>query len=434
MAKQKDFDAFISEIEPKKTTVDYVSSIQSNLRDYLRTHSTYSKIHKETFLSGSYAKHTCIRPSASDKKRDVDIIVVTKHEKTDDSKEVIQELCDALLSSQKYDSAKVQHHSVGIEMGQVSVDVVPVIEDAMDSELYYIGDSESGGWTLTDPKGHIQWSTEINQSNNSEYKPLVKIIKWWRKTNCPDGKKYPKGIALEKIIADNMGDSSASTESFLIETMDNIISAYKEQYSDQGIVPIILDPSSKNQTNNLLEGYTSTDFKAFIDKISEHSDLLNDEGTTNDTWRKILGNEFPKDTVKKFAQNELICASASHRKQITWPFSRGSAVMISLKAVDKLGNVIPYESNGEPLEKDIDLHFKALTGAKPPYTVKWQVTNTGAEAMRANCLRGDFYNSDDGINGRKETTSYTGSHSVQCFIIKRGICIAKSRDYIINIR
>ena len=212
MAKQKDFDAFISEIEPKKTTVDYVSSIQSNLRDYLRTHSTYSKIHKETFLSGSYAKHTCIRPSASDKKRDVDIIVVTKHEKTDDSKEVIQELCDALLSSQKYDSAKVQHHSVGIEMGQVSVDVVPVIEDAMDSELYYIGDSESGGWTLTDPKGHIQWSTEINQSNNSEYKPLVKIIKWWRKTNCPDGKKYPKGIALEKIIADNMGDSSASTE------------------------------------------------------------------------------------------------------------------------------------------------------------------------------------------------------------------------------
>lgn len=434
MAKQRDFDSFLSEIEPKKTTIEYVSSIQNNLREYLRTHSTYSKVYKDTFLSGSYAKHTCIRPAHDDKKRDVDIIVVTNHTREDDSKEVIQEIYNALVTSSKYEAAVIQHHSVGIEMGQVSIDVVPVIEDEYDHDLYYIGDSEVGGWKLTDPKGHKSWSTEVNQSNNNEYKPLVKILKWWRKENCPSDKKYPKGITLEKIIADNLGDSSASTEDFLIETMDNIISAYKETYVDLGIMPMIYDPSNKNSLNNLLSGYKFDDFKAFIEKLVEHSNLLNDKGATNDSWRIILGDEFPKEEETKSARNEIICAFASHRQKIPWSLSRGSAVIVALRAEDAAGHLVPYESNGTPLDKGITLHFKALTSAKRPYSVMWQITNTGEEATKANCLRGDFYPSDEGTNGRRESTSYTGSHSVQCFVIKNRICVAKSRDFIINIQ
>ena len=80
MAKQKDFDAFLSNIEPSQSTVSYISSVQNNLRNYLENHTTYKNIHIETFLSGSYAKHTSIRPVANDKKRDVDIIVVTNYD------------------------------------------------------------------------------------------------------------------------------------------------------------------------------------------------------------------------------------------------------------------------------------------------------------------------------------------------------------------
>ena len=58
MALQKDFDDFLSNIEPSQSTVSYISSIQTNLRDYLKTHDTYSSIYKDSFLSGSYAKHT----------------------------------------------------------------------------------------------------------------------------------------------------------------------------------------------------------------------------------------------------------------------------------------------------------------------------------------------------------------------------------------
>lgn len=437
MAKQSDFNAFLSNIEPSASTVSYISSIQTNLRSFLKNHKDYKDVHVDTFLSGSYAKHTSIRPAAGDKKRDVDIIVVTSYSSSKDSSEALKELRDVLIQKNEYSTATVQRHSVGIEMGSVSVDVVPVIEDEDDDQLYFVGDSDTGDWTVTDPKGHKSWSTNVNKENNCEYKPLVKIFKWWRRVNCPEGTKYPKGITLEKIIADNLGDSSLSTEDFLIGTMQNIISTYKEDYSDQGKNPVIDDPSEKISGNDLLSGYSTDDFSAFIDKLDEHANLLNSEGTTNATWRKILGTQFPNSSQESTAlasANLLMCVTAPHRQRPRWPMQRGGAAFIAARITNSAGVSIEYTNNGVPLDKNCSLHFRAITAIKPPYTVKWQIVNTGYEAQNAGCLRGNFEDSDEGPNGKREATSYAGSHSVQCFIIKRGICVARSKEFIINIR
>ena len=436
MAKQKDFDAFLKNIEPSTTTVSYISSIQTNLRAYLKEHESYKSVHVDTFLSGSYAKHTSIRPVAGDNKRDVDIIVVTTYSSEKSSVDVLNELRDTLAEKSDYSSAKVQHHSVGIDMSGISVDVVPVIVDENDDQLYYIGDSETGNWTVSDPKGHKVWSTEVNKSNDRKYKPLVKIFKWWRRVNCPDNRKYPKGITLEKIIADNLGDCTLSTEDFLIGTIQNIISAYKEDYVSQKINPEIDDPSDKIVGNNLLSGYSIDDFSAFIEKLEEHANLLNAEGTANDIWRKILGCEFPKEDSANSSSisNLQMCINAPHRQRLLWPMQRGGAAFISARVINSNGEKIEYTSNGIPLEKQCSLLFKALTGVKPPYTVKWQIVNTGLEAQNAHCLRGNFEDSDVGADCKRESTSYSGTHSVQCFIIKRGICVAKSQEFIVNIQ
>lgn len=433
MAKQEYFNQFLSNIEPSKTTVEYISSIQNSLRNYLWNDDTYSNVIVDDFLSGSYAKHTSIRPVKDDKNRDVDIIIVTNHTDKDNSIEVLQELFDVLKKNDKYSSAKIQHHSVSIKMGQVDIDVVPAVKDDANEDLYKITDSKTGLWIRTDPKGHISWSTTVNDENSNEFKPLVKIFKWWRHTNCPENIRYPKGITLEKIVSDNLGDSTLSTEDFLMQTMQNILDAYKENYCDLGMMPTINDPSNELKSNNLLEGYKFEDFKKFIDNIKDNIELLNTDGTANSTWIKILGTEFPNDSETKSTTNFMLCTTASHRLKPQWPMSRGGYVLVLLKVTNQKGERIEYESNGQPLPKDLNLEFRALTGVKMPYSVKWQITNTGTEARLANCLRGDFYNSNEGNNVRTETTKYSGSHSVQCFIIKHGVCIAKSTDYIINI-
>ncbi len=438
MATQSDFDKFLHNINPSPTTIEYISSVQNNLRDYLKNHEKYKEVYSETFLSGSYAKKTSIRPALGDKKRDVDIVVVTKYGSSKNSKDVLDELKNVLLEKDIYKTATIQSHSVGIEMGSVSVDVVPVIADENDDQLYYVSNSSDGTWTLTDPKGHKLWSTTVNQDHNNKYKPLVKIFKWWRRKNCTEDKKYPKGITLEKIIADNLGDSSLSTEDFLIETIQNIISKYKEDYVEKGENPVIDDPSDKIEDNDLLKGYSLDDFSSFIDKLQEHADLLNDEGTENATWRKILGTEFPnKETQSKFeicTNDSMRCLVVPHRQRPLWPIQRGGAAFISVQVVDVNGNKIEYHNNGDALPKYCKLLFKACTGVKPPYSVKWQVVNTGYEAASKLCLRGGFESSNHSGTERLEFTEYAGSHFVQCYIIKNGVCVARSKEFIINIQ
>ena len=62
MASSADFESFLRDINPSKSTIDKASSLQRNLREHLRTCDSYRSTHVDTYLSGSYAKQTFIRP------------------------------------------------------------------------------------------------------------------------------------------------------------------------------------------------------------------------------------------------------------------------------------------------------------------------------------------------------------------------------------
>ncbi|MDL2289546.1 hypothetical protein LJB83_02145 [Clostridia bacterium OttesenSCG-928-F22] len=186
-------------------------------------------------------------------------------------------------------------------------------------------------------------------------------------------------------------------------------------------------------------GYSVLDFSNFIEKLEEHSNLLNEEGTENDTWRKILGTEFPTDSAAKTnalaeAVSVSYCLKATHRAAPLWPIQKGQVAFISASILSPQGERIEYQNNGRPLPKHCSLQFTAVTPVKPPYIVKWQVVNTGSEAQNIpGGLRGGFEDSNIGRNVRTEKTEYKGKHFIQCLIIKRGVCVARSKEYIINI-
>lgn len=434
MAKQKDFDSFLTNIEPSKSTVEYISSVQRNLRTYLEEHADYKYILLDTFLTGSYAKHTAIRPVSADKKRDVDIVVVTNYTYSDNATVVLQELCDMLKEKTLYDSAVVQSHSVGLELEGISIDVVPVIKHETYDDVYYVGSSADGSWTITDPKGHKAWSTEINKANNSKYKPLVKILKWWRRVNCPSNVKYPKGITLEKIIADNIGDSSLATEDLLIGTMQNIVNKYMDVYVANEEMPYIEDPSEYILDNDLLSGYTFSDFKAFVEKINEQLKKLNEDGTSNSVWKEILGQEFPNDISTEMSlANVHDYLNVSHRQKAPWKLCRSGAVFITAKVTDWDGRVTNYESDSYPIEKHCSIAYTASYNSCKKHRIMWQIVNTGNDARC--CLRGGFEHSNIGEKVRRETTMYTGKHYVQCFVLDRyGNCVACSKEFFINVK
>lgn len=304
MCKQIHFKEFLSNIEPSSSTIEEVSRIQNTLRDFLK--KNYEN-YIDSFLSGSYAKKTCIRPTTKyPSKRDVDIVVITNFNKTDSPNDVLCQLFKIFKKTRKYSDVVLQDHSIGITMNKLKIDVVPVLVDQKDDELFYIADSNSDEWYKTDPKGHIKWSTEFNSSNKGLYKPLVKIFKWWRQGKCPKTMKFPKGITLEKIIADNIDiiadnidRSSRTIEDVLVNTMLNIVESYKD-FIDRHELPVIRDPSQKVKSNNLLYGYEFNDFSRFIEAIEKDLSVLyndmddfDEHGFSNESWQTILGPEFP---------------------------------------------------------------------------------------------------------------------------------------------
>ena len=129
-----------------------------------------------------------------------------------------------------------------------------------------------------------------------------------------------------------------------------------------------------------------------------------------------------------------------YRKYPPWVLPRKVRVGIQGKVSFDNGRSYKDFNSGTALPKDAQLQFYPIHGLQQPYTVKWQITNTGEEARAANGLRGDKFENAEltrggVLCGKQEETSYSGTHYIQCFIIKNGNeCKAYSKPFIVKIR
>lgn len=122
-----------------------------------------------------------------------------------------------------------------------------------------------------------------------------------------------------------------------------------------------------------------------------------------------------------------------HRKSPRWPIQLSHSVGISGEAKRHGFRTRHLKGNDQILPKYIDLYFTAETNVSPPYDVYWQVVNTGAEASALGLkgLRGNIF---IGSRIRKENTKYRGWHWIECFIVKDNVCIARSGEFVVNIK
>ena len=410
MSISDDFAKFLSDIEPSSSTVSEISSAQKSLRKYLSSHEEYSDCYQSSYLSGSYAKHTAIRPAKDDGNRDVDIVVETNHSTGDSPADVLEELRSALADASKYSTARAQTHSVGIQLSKLDIDVVPL---AKEGESWYIVDVETGEWGRTNPKGHKEWSTEVNGEHDGKYKPVVKILKWWRREHCPEGSRWPKGITLEKMVADNFPEETGPYG----DLVASVFRSMHDRYSDDlasGVVPFVDDPA--------LPG--------------------NDLAALEKVWRKILGGRFPVGSSKaELSLPASVYLPTQRALAVGWrerlPYvvrAKGFGIQVYAEVETKEGERFTIRSNGRTIPKGCTVVYHALRSpSMHNCSIRWQVVNTGAEAISANCPRGEIELPNESNGSRRETTAYTGRHYVQCFAIRNGVCIARSKEFFINV-
>lgn len=126
--------------------------------------------------------------------------------------------------------------------------------------------------------------------------------------------------------------------------------------------------------------------------------------------------------------------SAPQRQKLS-SYPRGYRVIIGATIEKPDGTKYRYKNDGDPIDKNCSIVFTAgFCGVPKPFNLKWQVVNTGYQARSVNALRGEFF--EEGVNEitHRESTLYTGSHAIQCFVFKKGHCVAQSKIFIVNIK
>ena len=168
--------------------------------------------------------------------------------------------------------------------------------------------------------------------------------------------------------------------------------------------------------------------------------IMLDESLGRETMTKVgsaLG--VPRSALIPAVVNSLpvvpALGDAGHAQAPQWPVVPKYRVKVSAGVYFKKGSKRRLWALGNsPLPKKVWLRFEAISDVPEPYSIQWQVVNTGQEADRAGQPRGDFYESNSDKRVRWETTAYRGTHWVEAFVLKAGVCVARSGRVLVRIR
>jgi len=307
------FVELLQDIEPSSTTKQNASSAHTSVREHLQTQTEFKEHYVTSFLSGSYARDTSIRPASSadgTERPDVDIIVVTNYTEVNDPENVLNEVADALEDEDEYEVVRINKRSVRIEPWQAEMDIVPVFQVPGG---YMISDRETGTWKFTNPPEHTNWSTRQNIRLDGRFKPLVKLFKWWRRTN-PTSSKRPKGFVLEALTAQHAPTGETHYGEAFAQLLENIRDTYALSAS-VGIKPMIDDPAVPG--SDILAKVSVAQWKEFIEKVGVYADIARRAQSAEDyeeatrQWRRVFGDRFKQTTSAAKAETAGTFAAAA---------------------------------------------------------------------------------------------------------------------------
>lgn len=457
------FKTFLSNIEPDPKAVGYAQDAHKPVRDALFDDEKFGQYVENTFLYGSYKRHTAVGDI-----KDVDIVVLTNFDTTDPKntpQSVLRKLKEAL--ARHYDdpeNPEYQRRSIRINDPlpdepdvKMTLDIIPAVAVNGEDQPLFVPDREVKEWIESHPKGHIEYTTTLNSENvsNGRFVPLAKILKWWWNYQCevrqPDVERpKPKGFWVECLA----GETFDHTQSDWADHFIAVLTTIKALYENVSEPPQLRDPGLTGKT--VKTNMTLKEFQVFMTAVTESLTTAmaareeTDELKSSVLWREIFGEEFPLYETEEATKSSALVLRPTlgdHRHAVrpNWienlnPKKRKVRIDAYLyKENEPCGGL---NSDGQIVDAGTNIKFVARTNIGSPYEVHWQVVNTGQHATGDgdNGLRGGFFAARH-LNGTPttdplinwESTRYTGKHWIQCFIVQNGRCVAKSKRFYVNV-
>jgi predicted nucleotidyltransferase len=283
-----DFSNFLSSIEPDQNAVSAAKVAHEKVRDRLKDDDETKDAHKDTFLSGSYARRTAIHDI-----NDVDVICVVDINHTTTEPELVLSWLHGVLSKY-YKETRLQGRSIGASAAKgVWLDIVPGTLLLADGGPLWIPDRDAKEWVQAHPKGQIAASTSKNKVTNGFYVQTAKLLKSW-KDRLPTEKSKPKSYILETLIHRTISVPTSHARA-VVNVLEGIHNSYG-WYRGTNTVPLLPDPGYSSV--NVAKRWSSADFDAFLDQVKTAAQTARqaldatDEVESRKLWRKLFGSTF----------------------------------------------------------------------------------------------------------------------------------------------
>lgn len=337
-----EFERFDREIRPSDDVLTAARLAHIDLRKRLNADSKIQEIHVADFLQGSYARHTMNAPSD---KADVDIVLVTNLDERDprNTPQAVLNWFSAWLGDQ-YGAQRVslQGRSVGLELNEVCVDLVPTsapsevvrqelrsyaersifkalgpeddllnpdeifgpdIEAILDKEWskqpLRIPDRHAQAWQDTHPLATLVWTRQKNKRCDQLFLRVVRALKWWRK-RVSEGPNHPKSYPIEHMVGDACPEDSTSfsVAEGVVRTLEQMRDTLYPHYRVRK-APHLALRGLEHSSANVLALLTSEDFCAYYEALVQAARDARFAASCDDAhqaglaWQKVLGEAFP---------------------------------------------------------------------------------------------------------------------------------------------
>lgn len=364
-------------------------------------------------LIGSYGKRTNIRPPG-----DVDLLFKVPGEVYDQYQDapgallqrIRKVIGDHYTATEKI-SAWGKVVLVKFPDGKHDIELLPAYE--IDG-VFMIPNTEGGGvWESFDARADLDIVKESNAATNGKTRPLIRVIKRWRKQTKS---MTLKAFELEKYCADFLSEYEYEDK-----TWAQIVAAFFEWLAAAADKDMTQIQTAINRAQKALAYEADADLKEACNE-----------------WRKVFGNRtFPAYSSNLSRVNALARQFVAPNEQFIenmFPVRIDPAYLVSINSTVggdgfRTHKVQAFLQRFPRFLKNMVLNFHAETTVPGSVQIFWKVRNFGEAALRRNDLRGEIKESF-GMAKHYENTRYMGDHYVECYVIKDGVCVAKALQFV----
>lgn len=325
--------------------------------------------------------------------------------------------------------------------GDFRIDVVPYMERNDKKYITYRPDNE---FELTNPEAYNAWLDEKNSTANGHLVKVIRVVKFLR-----DFKNtfHVKSVVLNVLFGDQVNDvallENPECYSDVPTTLRTVMNRLSEYVSNNEILPSIIDPSGTGE--NLSDRWNQEEFASFRKAIIRYAEWIDDAWSDMDfsssrqKWQRVFGEGFGQSEASNTTEAMVKSVAALPVFSNTEQNLEDASILLKINAKYAFrigGKVLKNErmgayylrKRGNRVMSGRKIKFEVEECNVPaPFKIYWKVHNRGDEAIKRDCIRGQIEEGDR-VWRINESTSFGGSHYVECYIVKDGYCVAKSRQ------